>query len=278
MIQFSDNRSDYPLVETSYEGRSAWRCQSPISGADLEHVAITGEGTIDGAGQVWRPVKKSKQTFEQWAALLASGGVLNAAGDVWYPSAAIREGNETRTPFAAMSPEKLAAVRDSFRPVMVSLRNCKRVLLEGVTLQNSPSWCVHPLMCEDLTVRGVTVRTPWYAQNGDGLDFDSCMNVLVENSIFDVGDDAICLKSGRDSDGRRRAKPTENVIIRHCEVLHGHGGFVIGSEMSGGVRNIRVTDCCGARSARFATCRRARLRVRLLWRRPPRWRPRRRRC
>jgi hypothetical protein len=98
-------------------------------------------------------------------------------------------------------------------------------------------------MCEDVTVRGITVRNPWFAQNGDGLDIDSCKNVLVENSTFDVGDDAICLKSGRDAEGRARRKPTENVTIRGCTVRHGHGGFVIGSEMSGGVRNVRVSDC-----------------------------------
>src|SRR5690606_33647842 len=134
-------------------------------------------------------------------------------------------------------------VKDFLRPNLLVFTSCKRILLKGVTIQNSPAWNIHPLMCEDLTVRNLTVRNPWYGQNGDGLDIESCKNVLVENSTFDVGDDAICIKSGRDQAGRDRGMPTENVIIRNNIVYHGHGGFVIGSEMSGGARNIWVEDC-----------------------------------
>jgi len=243
LVQFSDNRDDYPLVEAVYEGRSIWRCQSPISGRKLEHVAITGEGIFDGAGQVWRPVKRGKLTAGQWSELVASGGVVNPRGDTWYPSASSRDGNERPGERTGSGPEGLRAVKDALRPVMVSLVECRYVKLEGPTFQNSPAWCLHPLLCEDLTIRNVTARNPWYAQNGDGLDLESCRNVVVEQCSFDVGDDAICLKSGRDAEGRRRGKPTENVLVRDCVVYHGHGGFVIGSEMSGGVRNIRVSDC-----------------------------------
>ena len=243
VLQFSDNRADYPLVETIYEGRSQWRCQSPISGRKLEHVAITGDGVVDGAGQVWRPVKKSKFTGEQWTALVKSGGVVNPRGDIWYPSPGALAGNEGPGARAAAEAGGAAAIKDALRPVLVSLIECRFVLLEGVTFQNSPAWCLHPLLCENLTVRRVNVRNPWFAQNGDGLDLESCRNVLVEQSTFDVGDDAICLKSGRDAEGRRRGKPTENVTVRDCTVYHGHGGFVVGSEMSGGVSNIRVSDC-----------------------------------
>lgn len=243
LVQFSDDREDYPLIETSYEGRTAWRCQSPLSGRNLEQVAITGDGILDGAGQVWRPVKKTKLTAGQWSDLIDSGGVVNARGDIWYPSAASLAGNEGGGRTRGGDLEAMRTVKDAMRPVMLSLVECRYVLLEGVTFQNSPAWCLHPLMCEDLTVRGVTVRNPWYSQNGDGLDLESCRNALVEDCSFDVGDDAICLKSGRDAEGRRRARPTENVLVRNCVVYHGHGGFVVGSEMSGGVRNIRVQDC-----------------------------------
>jgi polygalacturonase len=98
-------------------------------------------------------------------------------------------------------------------------------------------------MCADLTVRDIYVKNPWYAQNGDGIDVESCTNVLIENSIFDVGDDALCMKSGRDAEGRKRGMATQNVIIRGCTVYAAHGGFVIGSEMSGGAKNIHVTNC-----------------------------------
>jgi polygalacturonase len=123
------------------------------------------------------------------------------------------------------------------------LTQCKGILLEGVVFQNSPAWCLHPLMSENIIVRNITVKNPWYAQNGDGIDVESCKNVLIENSVFDVGDDALCMKSGRDAAGRERGMPTENVTIRGCTVYASHGGFVIGSEMSGGVRNISVNNC-----------------------------------
>jgi polygalacturonase len=123
------------------------------------------------------------------------------------------------------------------------LTNCKKILLEGVTFQNSPAWCLHPLMSEDITVRNVYVKNPWYAQNGDGIDLESCKNTVIENSTFDVGDDGICIKSGRDEEGRKRGMPTENVVVRNCTVYHAHGGFVVGSEMSGGAKNIYVDNC-----------------------------------
>ena len=115
--------------------------------------------------------------------------------------------------------------------------------MEGVTFQNSAAWGLHPLMSSNLTVRNVFVKNPWYAQNGDGIDVESCRNVLIENSVFDVGDDGLCMKSGRDEEGRKRAMPTQDVIIRNCTVYNSHGGFVIGSEMSGGAKNIHVSNC-----------------------------------
>jgi polygalacturonase len=126
---------------------------------------------------------------------------------------------------------------------MVSFVKCKKVLFDGPTFQNSPAWNLHPLMCEDVILRNLTVRNPWYSQNGDGVDLESCKNALIYNNTFDVGDDAICFKSGKNEDGRRRGIPTENVIVSNNTVYHGHGGFVVGSEMSGGVRNVKVTKC-----------------------------------
>jgi polygalacturonase len=164
----------------------------------------------------------------------------------WYPTEKTLKGSQLQNP-GAISPDKTdefyKSIKDFLRPNLVLLTGCKNVLLEGVTFQNSPAWCLHPLMCENLTVRNVSVKNPWYAQNGDGIDAESCKNVLIENSVFDVGDDALCMKSGRDAEGRKRGMPIENVIIRGCTVYAAHGGFVIGSEMSGGARNIYVSNC-----------------------------------
>ena len=137
----------------------------------------------------------------------------------------------------------LYSIRDFLRPVMIHIRGCEGVLLEGVTFQNSPCWNVHLALCRNLVVDGIVVRCPWYAKNGDGIDIESCINMLLVNSKFDVGDDAICIKSGKDAEGRARGIPAANIIVDNCVCFHGHGGFVVGSEMSGGVKNISVSNC-----------------------------------
>ena len=199
---------------------------------------------IDGAGQAWRPVKREKMTGNQWQKLVASGGVLDARERVWWPSAGALAGAEGGYGQLDLSSsrEELEAVRDFLRPVMVSLRECRNILLDGPTFQNSPAWNIHPLMSENLIVRNLTVLNPWYSQNGDGLDLDSTRNVVIYGNKFDVGDDAICLKSGKNAEGRQRARPTEHLVVRDNVVYHGHGGFIVGSEMSGDVRNVYVTD------------------------------------
>ncbi|UCD36908.1 MAG: glycoside hydrolase family 28 protein [Fidelibacterota bacterium] len=246
LIQFSSRFEDYPLMRSTWEGLEEVRCTPPIYGANLENIAVTGSGIIDGAGEAWRPVKKFKTTDPQWRGLLGSGGAVSKDGRVWWPSKQALNGAKTVRRLNAKGDADLqeyAAAREYLRPVLINLVNCRNVLLDGPTFQNSPAWNIHPLMCENLIIRNLTVLNPWYSQNGDGLDLESCRNVLVYNCSFDVGDDAICLKSGRNEYGRRRGKPSENIAIADCIVYHGHGGFTIGSEMSGGVRNIDVRRC-----------------------------------
>lgn len=246
LILFSTDKNLYPVIETSFEGLDTWRCISPIYGKNVENVAFTGKGIWDGSGDAWRFVKKGKLTESQWKKLVSSGGVVSEKGDEWYPSEQFKMAQQ----FADMNvrtdlktKEEFEAIRDFLRPVMVSIQNSKRILFDGPVFQNSPAWCIHPLEVQELTVRNVTVRNPWYSQNGDGIDIESCKNVIVENCSFDVGDDAICIKSGKDEDGRRRGVPCENLIIRNNIVYHGHGGVTVGSEMSGGVRNMHVSNC-----------------------------------
>jgi polygalacturonase len=246
-LLFTADKNEYPLVEANWEGLPQMRNQSPVSATNASNIAITGKGIIDGNGDVWRAVKIDKLTESQWKKKVASGGVVSDDKKTWYPSEGFMKGSKMPANPGMISPEKDAAfyqsIKDFLRPNLLLLTNCKFILLEGVTIQNSPAWCLHPLMCENLTVRNVFVKNPWYAQNGDGIDVESCKNVLIENSVFDVGDDALCMKSGRDAEGRKRGMPTENVIIRNCTVYAAHGGFVIGSEMSGGARNIYVNNC-----------------------------------
>ncbi|MDU1904092.1 MAG: glycoside hydrolase family 28 protein [Dysgonomonas sp.] len=245
LILFSPDFNLYPLVNTVFEGLDTRRCQSPISGRNLQNIAITGEGSINGSGDGWRPLKKGKVTANHWKKVISSGGVVKD-GNYWFPSAGSLKGNDMsdmNVPRKDLSEAEWLEIKDFLRPVMVSFIECKNVLLEGVLFENSPSWNVHPLMCENVILDNVFVRNPGYSQNGDGLDLESCVNSIVVNSTFDVGDDAICIKSGKDEDGRRRARPTVNVIIDNCKVFQGHGGFVVGSEMSGGVKNISVSNC-----------------------------------
>jgi polygalacturonase len=246
ILQFTADFDQYPLVEANWEGHPAVRCQSPISGTDLENIAITGDGIIDGDGDAWRSLSRDRVTEGEWKKRIASGGLISEDGKSWYPSDKALKGSKTKNAgvwIAGKTTKDYEDIKDFLRPNLLVLTHCKRVLLEGATFQNSPAWCLHPLMCIDLTLRNVHVRNPWNAQNGDGVDVESCKNVLIEASTFDAGDDGICIKSGRDADGRRRGIPTENVIVCNDIVYRAHGGFVIGSEMSGGARNIFVSDC-----------------------------------
>jgi polygalacturonase len=247
VILFSANKDLYPVIATNFEGLDTYRCLSPIHGRNIENVAFTGKGVWDGNGDAWRAVKKSKLTDSAWKKLVKSGGVVNDKGDVWYPSEQYKIGAEgsgdQNVRDDLKTKEEFETIRDYLRPVFVSIQNSKRILFNGPVFQNSPAWNIHPLRVEHLTVKNLTVRNPWYSQNGDGIDIESCKNVLVQNCNFDVGDDAICIKSGKNEDGRRYGIPCENLIIKDNIVYHGHGGVTVGSEMSGGVRNMHVSNC-----------------------------------
>lgn len=245
-LQFTDDFNQYKIVAGNYEGKVSARNESPISGTELENIAITGKGIIDGNGDAWRMVGKGALTESEWKTKVASGGLISADGKTWYPSGKSKLAHEERRSFLLAEGKKLTDfedIKDYLRPNLLVLTKCKNVLLEGVTFQNSPAWNLHPLMTQHLTIRDVKIKNPDYAQNGDGIDIESCSNVLIEHCVLDVGDDAICIKSGKDEEGRKRGIATERVIIRHNKVYKGHGGFVVGSEMSGGARDIFVEDC-----------------------------------
>ena len=247
LVVFTDDYMAYPIIKTSFEGLETRRCQSPISARGAENIAITGLGTFDGSGDSWRPVKKGKLTPGQWNSLVASGGVVDEKANIWYPTAGSMKGalacKDFNNPSGIETDEEWNEIRPWLRPVLLNFVGCKRVLLQDATFKNSPSWCLHPLSCEDITLHRVKVFNPWYSQNGDALDLESCNKALIVDCIFDAGDDAICIKSGKDEDGRRRGEPCQNVVVMNNTVLHGHGGFVVGSEMSGGVKNGYVANC-----------------------------------
>lgn len=246
VIIFDPDRDLYPIIQTVFEGLDTRRCESPVHAEGARNISITGGGVLDGSGEAWRMVKKSKLTDGEWRKLVASGGVVSRDGRIWYPDEGFEKAtmfSNMNVPSADLTEEQWNEIKSFLRPNMVSLRNCENVLLEDCSFQNSPCWNVHPLMCKNLIVNRVNIRNPYYSQNGDAIDVDSCENVLITNSTFDAGDDGICIKSGKDADGRRRARPCKNLIVDNCTVFHGHGGFTVGSEMSGGVENIKVSNC-----------------------------------
>ncbi len=246
VIIFDPDRDLYPIIQTVFEGLDTRRCESPVHAEGARNISITGGGVLDGSGEAWRMVKKSKLTDGEWRKLVASGGIVSRDGRIWYPDEGFEKAtmfSDMNVPSADLTEEQWNEIKSFLRPNMVSLRNCENVLLEDCSFQNSPCWNVHPLMCKNLIVNRVNIRNPYYSQNGDAIDVDSCENVLITNSTFDAGDDGICIKSGKDADGRRRARPCKNLIVDNCTVFHGHGGFTVGSEMSGGVENIKVSNC-----------------------------------
>ncbi len=247
LVIFTSDFAQYPLVVSSFEGVDAARCKSPISAEKQTNIAITGQGVFNGNGLFWRPLKKDKLSEAEWNRHLKNfGGALTEDKKTWYPSKAALEASTRKDIGKLTAGKKLQdfeGIKDFLRPNMLRISECQKVLVEGVTFENSPAWTTHFLMSKDLTIKGVIVKNPWWGTNTDAIDLESCSNIILEDCVFDTGDDGITIKSGRDEDGRKRGMPTQNLIVKNCTVYHAHGGFVVGSEMSGGAKNIYIDGC-----------------------------------
>lgn len=246
-VLFSKSKEEYPLIFTEYEGIRRIRAISPIRAKNAKNIAITGGGILDGNGELWRGIKQFKLTEKQWKAKLKISEYVieGKEGGIWCPTKTYYDGVINGEPDYNLDNvlEIASENYDVYRPVFVSFINCDKVLIEGVTLQNSPAWNIHPLYCTNFSLINAKVKNKPYAQNGDGIDLESCQNCEIANSIFEVGDDGICIKSGKNAEARKTKIPTKNVWIHDCKVFDAHGGFVVGSEMSRGVSNILVENC-----------------------------------
>ena len=244
LIQFTPDHTAYPMVQHGDRGFAA---ESAITGVGLKNVAVTGEGIFDGAGDTWRPVRKTKLTAAQWAALVAKGGAVSQGGEPdWWPTKEALAGEDylagLRQRTDHPTAEDYLPARDYKRSPLVFLDHCETVLVEGVTLRNSPSGVFEPTRCTNLTLRSVTLFNEWWAQNGDGMDINNCQNVLVYRCTVSAGDDGICMKAnGTQPPGEDAA--LRNVIVADCTVYHGHGGFVVGGATDAGMRNLWATNC-----------------------------------
>jgi len=230
-LSFSTNPNAYlPAVFTRWEGMEMMGYSPLIYAYEQQNIAITGGGTLDGNANntTWWPWKGA-HSERHWDVL--PGQDQMPARDILQQQ--VLDGVPPR--------QRIHADGSFLRPSFIQPYACQSVLIEGVTIINSPFWLVHPVLCESVTIAGVTCSS--HGPNNDGCDPECCKNVLIENCVFDTGDDCIALKSGRNEDGRRLNVPIENVVVRHCNMRDGHGGFVLGSEISGGARNIFVEDC-----------------------------------
>lgn len=228
VLLFTDDRSQYPFVLTRWEGLDCYNFQPMIYAYGQKNIALTGRGTVDGGA-----------TMENWWPMCGAPRYGWTEGTISQKTGRpkLLRWAEDNVPIDQrhLTPE------DGMRPQLVNFYRCENVLIEDVTCLRSPFWVLHPLMCTNLTVRGVHIQND--GPNGDGCDPESCDNVLIENCTFDTGDDCIAIKSGRNNDGRFWDLPSQNIIVRNCRMLDGHGGVVIGSEISGGYRNLFVHDC-----------------------------------
>ncbi|HEX2190044.1 MAG TPA: glycoside hydrolase family 28 protein [Longimicrobiaceae bacterium] len=227
-VAFSQDPAAYlPAVFTRWEGVELMNYSPFVYAFEQENVAITGEGTLDGQAQPWWPWKGAWKTHPEWA----RGPTQKEARDRLFRMA------EEGVPVE----RRVFGQGDNLRPQFIQPYRCRNVLIEGVTLVNSPMWEINPVLCENVTVRGVSVVS--HGPNNDGCNPESCRDVLIEGCLFDTGDDCIAIKSGRNADGRRIAVPSENIVVRGCRMKDGHGGVTLGSEISGGVRNVYVEEC-----------------------------------
>lgn len=246
-LQFTKSKEEYPLIWTDYEGQKRIRAISPISAEHQSNIAITGHGVIDGNGFLWRGIKRFKLTDKEFQRCLQKSPYFQDTkeGGIWYPTQTVYEGVKVGEPdYADPNALELASkYYDLYRPVLLSLKHCDKVLIEDITIQNSPAWNIHPWFCTNFTLKNAKVRNKFSAQNGDGLDLESCQNCEIVGTIFEVGDDGICIKSGKNKEARKTSGPCQNIWIHDCKVFDAHGGFVVGSEMSRGVRNLLVENC-----------------------------------
>lgn len=232
VLKFSTDRSLYfPAVLTRWEGVDCYNASPLIYAYGETNIAITGSGTIDGCA--------SKENWWGRQSSVERSDFRESPSSPLHRASRLRilEMGEKQVPMH----ERIFNEVDCLRPQTINFNHCTTVLIEGVTLLRSPFWVIHPVFCKDMTVRGVTVVND--GPNGDGCDPESCKNVLIEDCTFDTGDDCVAIKSGRNEDGRRWNTPSENIIVRGCRMVDGHGGVVIGSEISGGFRNLYVENC-----------------------------------
>jgi polygalacturonase len=226
VVKFSPDARQYPMVLTRFEGLECMNYSPFVYAFEQKNIAITGEGTLDG-----------QASCDHWWGWSGKRGCGTAGGDQRKARAALMDMAERGVPVE----KRVIGEGGWLRPMFVQPYRCTNVLIEGVTITNSPMYEMHPVLCRNVTVRNVTVVS--HGPNNDGCDPESSADVLIDGCTFDTGDDCIAIKSGRNNDGRRLHTPSENIIVQNCTMKDGHGGVTMGSECSGGIRNVYARNC-----------------------------------
>ena len=230
-LRFAFEPKLYPLVRTSWEGLACWNYSPCIYAYQAKDIAITGKGTIDGGG--------NNDTWWQWNGNPRFGfkaGVTTESQKLGSRSKLLKQAED-----GVAFDDRKFGMGQGLRPQLINFVRSERILIKDVKMINSPFWVIHPLLSKNITVDGVYIWNE--GPNGDGCDPEACENVLIQNCIFHTGDDCIAIKSGRNNDGRLWNQPSKNIIIRNCKMEDGHGGVVIGSEISGGCENVYAENC-----------------------------------
>jgi len=229
-ILFSTNPKDYPIIHTSWEGTELMNYSPLIFARNKTNVAITGKGTLNG--------QANSSNWWVW-----SGGKSYG----WQKGIPSQNDPTNREVLVDMAEKGVPVSERVFgegrylRPSFVEFFECNTVLIKDVTIINAPFWILHPLKSNNIIIDGVTVNS--HGPNNDGCDPEYSQNIIIKNCTFNTGDDCIAIKAGRDADGRRVAIPSKNIIVQNCKMIDGHGGVVIGSEISAGVNNVFVENC-----------------------------------
>ena len=236
VLKFSDNFEDYlPFVKMRWEGTVMNSLSPLIYAENADNLTITGRGTLDGNGfKWWDWIKETRQTLRE------NGGKLPN------PTKLQQMWDEANPDFEVSEYYQNTIERKMFRPPFIQFYECSNIVIENVKIINSPFWTINPAFCDNIVIHGVTINNPSANPKGpntDGINPTSCSNVRISDCFISVGDDCITIKSGRDADGRKYGKACENITITNCVMLAGHGGVVIGSEMSGGVKRVTISNC-----------------------------------
>ncbi len=233
VLKGTTHMADYRLVQTRWEGQERIWISALINAFDMKDVRLTGTGTIDGSGDIWHVGRR-----------LGEGESLpeRIGPDHSGPPGLGPEGGLPATPDSPAYTLKQVELPGYARPRLIAIQNCENVLVEGLAIRNQASWGVFVLYSRQVEIRNLVIRAVHYIPSSDGIDIDSCDGVHIHDVDIDVNDDCIAIKSGKDEDGRRVHRPAENILVEKCHFRYGHGGVSMGSEMSGGIRNVEIRD------------------------------------